>query len=125
MIYLDTHVVVWLYSGRLDLFPSPVKDAIDKNDLSISPIVLLELTYLKEIKKITVSAEKIFRALEDATGLKMCTHDFEAVARQACHYEWTRDPFDRIITAHAALTNSFLVTRDRNIQKHYKHVLWE
>ena len=39
MIYLDTHVVVWLYAGRTDLFPPLAKSQIDGNDLLISPLV--------------------------------------------------------------------------------------
>ncbi len=52
VVYLDTHVVIWLYSGNLELIPKPVQTILNLNDLLISPIVKLELEYLFEIKRI-------------------------------------------------------------------------
>ncbi len=46
VIYLDTHVVVWLFSGRTELLSSRAVNAIENHDLLISPIVSLELQYL-------------------------------------------------------------------------------
>jgi len=37
---------------------------------------------------------------------------------------WTRDAFDRLIVAQAALDRAALVTRDRLILKHYPKALW-
>lgn len=48
MIYLDTHVLVWLYAGRPDLLPAGARALIDANALLVSPIVALELQYLHE-----------------------------------------------------------------------------
>ena len=58
MIYLDTHAVIWLYAGEIDLFPAKAKDAIEASELLISPAVLLELQFLKEIGRIKVSPSK-------------------------------------------------------------------
>jgi len=54
MIYLDTHVVVWLYAGDKKRFPAAVCKRIEDNELLISPIVLLELQYLKETGRLLV-----------------------------------------------------------------------
>ena len=35
---------------------------------------------------------------------------------------WTRDPFDRVITAQAALEQDRLITKDRVILEKYEHV---
>ena len=59
MIYLDTHVVVWLYQ--------------------------------KEMSRFTPEAISLI---------------------------------DRVITAHASLDNSILVTKDKNIRKNYAKALW-
>lgn len=53
MIFLDTHVVVWLYSGKIDMLSKKASDLIENGDLFISPAVTLELQYLKEVKRIT------------------------------------------------------------------------
>ncbi len=39
MIYLDTHVVAWLYVGEIDRFPSRVCNLLEKEDLLVSPNV--------------------------------------------------------------------------------------
>ncbi|MCB8766407.1 hypothetical protein [Planktothrix agardhii] len=39
MIYLDTHVVVWLYAGLTDKLSNLAKSLINTHDLYISPMV--------------------------------------------------------------------------------------
>ena len=34
--YLDTHVILWLYSGKLELLSEKAKQIIDNNELYIS-----------------------------------------------------------------------------------------
>ena len=50
-IYLDTHVVAWLYSGLTDKLTDLAKTLINDNEVYISAIVRLELQYLYEIKR--------------------------------------------------------------------------
>ncbi len=64
MIYLDTHVVVWLYETA--------KNSINENLLRISPMVVLDLTYLYEIGRLTVDSRTITDFLNHAIGLKVC-----------------------------------------------------
>jgi hypothetical protein len=59
LIYLDTHVVAWLFSARIDLLPAGVRTRIEESDLLISPAVKLELEYLYEIHRITSSGEHV------------------------------------------------------------------
>ena len=47
------------------------------------------------------------------------------VARAAERLTWTRDPFDRLITAAAAAGEHPLVTRDPVIREHYAGAVWE
>ena len=37
---------------------------------------------------------------------------------------WTRDSFDRLITAHALVWGVSLLTRDGAIQENYRHAFW-
>ncbi len=124
MIYLDTHMVLWLYSGDVDLISKKVLDALDSDELYVSPIVDLELEYLKESKKIKKSPFEIFETLHKEINLKVCSKDFHSIIREALNMHWTRDPFDRIIVAHASLNNNPLITKDENIRAHYKYVIW-
>lgn len=124
MVYLDTHLILWLYAGSLDLISKEVLQALDENELYISPIVELELQYLKEISKIKKSPSEIIEALHREMNLKVCTKDFHSIIRESLSMYWTRDPFDRIIVAHASLNNNILLTKDDAIRVHYKHAVW-
>jgi PIN domain nuclease of toxin-antitoxin system len=124
MIFLDTHVLVWLYGGIPDPFSEQAKRELQNSDLVISPIVLLELQYLHEAKKIHKNGDVIFSALQKTTGIRMMEHDWEEVMRTALPLAWTRDPFDRIIVAHAVHHKAKLLTKDRQIQRHYAGAVW-
>jgi len=125
MIYLDTHVVAWLYAGRVDLLSEKARDLIRENDVLISPVVRLELQYLYEIKRVSFPAGPVIEDMTRSIGLKICTHAFDPVIEKAVLQLWTRDPFDRIIVAQAALKSSLLVTKDGTIREHYPRAAWE
>ena len=124
MMYLDTHVVVWLYAGELDRFSARAVNCIEENDLIISPAVLLELQFLKEIKRLTADPMLILQTLEETLGLQMCRLEFSKVVIGALSQSWTRDPFDRMITAHASVRNELLLTKDRVIRSNYPIACW-
>lgn len=124
MIYLDTHVVVWLYDGQLGKIPKKTRLLLEKNDLAISPMVELELEYLFESRRVTERAQTYTLDLQKRIGLQTCDEAFQDVIRQALAEKWTRDPFDRIITAHARMKNVPLLTADRTIRKNYSRALW-
>lgn len=124
MIYLDTHVVVWLYAGQLDCFSHDVQSLLNENELLISPIVQLELQYLHEIGRITVDADAVLADLAARIGLQVCEKRFQAVARAATAVSYTRDPFDRLIIAHASLNDNLLITKDETILANYPHARW-
>ena len=124
MIYLDTHVVVWLYAGDKSKLSKDGMMLINDNELLISPIIQLELQYLLEIKRITKSANTILKDLSKRIGLKTCQKPFEKVVKESIKQHWTRDPFDRIIVAHAVLDKTLLLTKDKTILAHYKNACW-
>ena len=125
LIYLDTHVVAWLYAGQRDLLPKLARSLIEGNDLLISPMVALELEYLFEIKRVKDRAERVIEALRNEIGLAYCDLPFAAVAQAAWRETWTRDPFDRMIVAQARLRDVPLITKDRNIRKRFDEAVWE
>lgn len=96
LIYLDTHVVVWLYSGLTDKLTDLAKSLINDNEVYISAIVRLELQYLYEIKRITDEPDVIISNLSKEIGLKICNKNFNDIISVALTITWTRDPFDRI-----------------------------
>ncbi len=124
IIYLDTHVLIWLYAGEIELLSPAAATAIQTNELLISPIVVLELQYLYEIKRISEPSSEITRSLTHAIGLAVCNHDFQDVVASSIRQSWTQDPFDRLIVAQASIKRSRLLTKDDTILKHYKNSFW-
>ena len=125
MIYLDTHVLVWLYCSGEPAVPKFAAQAMCEHDILISPIVRLELQYLYEIKKVSAPAATVFDELAGLIGLAMYNKPCSSIVTNAESQAWARDPFDRIIVAQAALSKSPLVTKDEVIHKNYPHALWD
>lgn len=124
MIHLDTHVLAWLYFGQIQEFSKKAKELINKNELYYSPIVKLELAYLEEVGKFSVSPKQIIKTLEKDLEIKESQMSFSSVTTKALKESWTRDPFDRLIVAQAKSEKAKLLSRDRLILKHYKAAAW-
>ncbi len=124
MIFLDTHIVVWLFAGIEKKLSKIAIQQIESNELLISHMVRLELQYLFEIKRITETPEIIMTSLNQSIGLKVSEMKTERVFTRAIEYCWTRDVFDRLITAEADVADLLLITKDKNIQANYKKAIW-
>lgn len=126
LIYLDTHVVAWLYAQGAPAVPSRVAGLLEGcEDIRISPMVRLELQYLFEIERVSHPPLLVLDAMEAALGLTVCKAAFPAVVREAEFQTWTRDPFDRLIVSQAALFDAPLITKDETIHANYQYVEWE
>jgi predicted nucleic acid-binding protein len=117
---------VRLANGDLSLISPSALEAMSKTDLLISPMVLLEIEYLFELKKkIKLSAEDIRRKLEFELGVRVCGFSFPEIVQVASREKWTRDPFDRLIVAHAKANGiSTLISEDRKIRENYPRAIW-
>lgn len=123
MLFLDTHVTLWLYAEPLRI-PAVTARMIDRRELFISPMVRLEMSLLHEIGRITHDPEGIVGSLTRDIGLTIETGGWARAAEISAHLSWTRDPFDRLITAHALVCGAQLCTRDRTIHEHYANAVW-
>lgn len=119
LVFLDTHIIVWLYDALLDKFSPHAQSILENGDIKISPMSILELQYLYEIKKVLVKPKTIIHHLEVTIDLKKDETHFSDVVAEAMSFTWTRDPFDRIIVAQAKCNKAHLVTADHMIQAHY------
>ena len=124
MIYLDTHVLVGLYSGHGDRIGRAARAAIEKNELVASPAAVLELEVLHEIGRLKPTASKVMATLAADLGVRICELPFQVVVEHALNEGWTRDPFDRLIVANAKAANAALVTKDERILSHYSRAIW-
>jgi PIN domain nuclease of toxin-antitoxin system len=124
MIYLDTHILLWLYAGLLERFTSRGRELLEQSELLISPCVKLELQYLYEIGRTTVPAGRIIDDLSEQIGLYVCDIPFDTVINRAIALNWTRDPFDRLIAAQALCRGIPLLTKDKSIRRRLKSAVW-
>lgn len=121
---LDTHVVVWLYTGEVERFSSTARSALEHDVLVISPIVELELAYLHEIGRLTVAGAAVVADLRTRLGLALSALPTSAVVAAASRLTWTRDPFDRLIVGDAAAGDEPLLTKDGIIRENFPQARW-
>jgi len=124
LAYLDTHVALWLHDGLLEQLSSAAREVIAGARLLLSPMVELELAYLRESGRLALDARRIIAGLEAALGMSRGAVPFADVVAAALKLTWTRDPFDRLIVGEAIAANAVLLTRDSLIRRHYKRAVW-
>lgn len=124
MILLDTHLVVWLYGGERDRIPAAVQQRLNREQLGLSPFVQLELAYLYEVGRVRSSAQAVVEELGTRLELVVADVGAAAVCSAALGLTWTRDPFDRLLAAHATVASLPLVTKDQSIRQHLPLAWW-
>jgi PIN domain nuclease of toxin-antitoxin system len=83
------------------------------------------LTYLYEIGRVSEPASAPLLALRRKFGLQIADVSLAEVVEAAIGIPWTRDPFDRLISAHAIVANAPLVTADETIREHLPLAVWD
>jgi PIN domain nuclease of toxin-antitoxin system len=108
MILLDTHALIWLDQGHKRVRPL----AKESRQLYVSPATILELQMLVEIGRLKHGAAAFERLVADDRWL---IDEPPALGwlQEAADLSWTRDPFDRLIMAHARHRGWKLATADR------------
>ena len=124
MIYLDTHVVIWLYGDTVNKLSPLAENLIRENDIYISPMIRLELQYLYEIGRLGASPTQIIEYLTNQANLQICQKDFGSIIQQAMQITWTRDVFDRLIVANAMVNDNILLSKDHKILENFTHARW-
>ncbi len=124
VIRLDTHAVVWLYTGEIERFTPYGQELLESEQLTVSPIVQLELTYLHEIGRLKVGGADIVGDLQSRILLYTVNQPLLAVVQAAASLSWTRDPFDRLIVGDALAANCPLLTKDEAIHAKAPLAVW-
>ena len=123
-LLLDTHVLVWLYQRDISKFSEMNREILDKSRLYMPAASFLEIQFLKEIKRITRSAEQILNKLSADLPIDIANSETISLMRIAAEVNWTRDPFDRLIVAEAIVNNAKLMTKDSNILSNFNDAVW-
>jgi len=124
LIFIDTHVLMWLHDGLTGRLSSAAIAAIERGRLYIPAISELELQYLHEIGRFRPTAAQAVRVLAEEIGLRRGDFPFSTVVAEALDLVWTRDPFDRLIVAETLVAGGKLVTKDEAIRAHFAAALW-
>ena len=124
MIFLDTHAAVLLFADKKRI-PRNLWPLLDREPLVLSPMARLELEFLHETGSIKYEPASVFDGLARNLAVTVETEGWARAADIAGVLNWTRDPFDRLIAAHAMVWSAPLLTRDGNIQGHYPLAFWE
>jgi PIN domain nuclease of toxin-antitoxin system len=116
---LDTHIAVGLYEGHTRGLGPEARRAIDRGEVTISPAVLLEIELLHEIRRLREGARAVASGLAENLDIRVAGERFSEVAAESLAWGFTRDPFDRLIVAHASLAKAALITQDTMIRFRY------
>ena len=106
VILLDTNALIWLEQRH-----RRARRLQDAGPLYISPASLFELQFLVEVGRIRMTAGGIEALAHDDRWL-LDDPPASAWFLEAVDLSWTRDPFDRLIVAHARVRGWRVATGD-------------
>lgn len=124
MVFLDTHVVVWLGQGELRRISAKAQRLIDNNPIFISPFVRMELGILFEMGRFKKPPGEFLPALLENLDGQVYLESLPLAVAEAEKFSWTRDPFDRLIVGHCAAAGGDLITKDQTIRTHFRRARW-
>ena len=107
MILLDTHAVIWLAKDH-----RRARRLHDYARLYISPATVLELQVLVEAGRLRLAGAINVQEIAEDLRWRLDEPPAGRWFAEACELGWTRDPFDRLIAAHARVRRWKLATAD-------------
>lgn len=114
VILLDTNALIWVH--RRD---ARVAALIARGTrLHVSPASLLELQFLLEAGRVRLRGGALVTELAAAERWVLDDPPSAAWFEAAIGVGWTRDPFDRLLVAHARVRKWRLATADSGLIEH-------
>jgi PIN domain nuclease of toxin-antitoxin system len=119
-LLLDTHFLIWLVleSKRLANFPW-----LDRyRPWGVSPVSFLEIQFLAEVGRLSVSNPEFTSTVMKDRRFIVDDISLGTLVGHALRFDWTRDPFDRLLVAHSLARRVALCTTDRAIRSRHRLV---
>jgi PIN domain nuclease of toxin-antitoxin system len=110
LILLDTNALIWLWRGH-----RRVRPLATAGRLFASPASILELQMLAESGRVALRREVTAAAALVDERWVIDEVPSTRWLSAAANVSWTRDPFDRLIVAHARVRGWKLATADRTV----------
>ncbi len=114
MILLDTNAVLFLLGSH----PRAEPLARHAGRLALSPFVLLELRFLEESGRGRFIGRAPLKAVRSDARFRVDEPGLLALIESSLALSFTRDPFDRLIAAHALSRGWRLATSDATLIEH-------
>jgi PIN domain nuclease of toxin-antitoxin system len=109
VILLDTNALIWLEQGHRRARPLREQQA----RLYISPASVLELQFLVEAGRLRIKRGGLHEVVHRDDLWALDDPPSAAWFDESLELGWTRDPFDRLLVAHARLRGWRLATADQ------------
>lgn len=121
---VDTQILIWLLDTKLRKrhIRKTAHEALETSKVLVSPMVLLEIDYLREINRINLNHHQVLKILQQEIDIEIDPTPFYEITKTTPSITWTRDPFDRMIVAHSVYHQIPLITYDEKIIDHHDMV---
>jgi len=111
VILLDTNALIWLHSDD----ERAAALARGGGRLYVSPASILELQFLSEVGRLRFKRNATLRHIVHDDRWVVDDPPSTAWFEEAAGVGWTRDPFDRLLVAHARMRRWPLATSDQRV----------
>ncbi|MFB2919168.1 MULTISPECIES: type II toxin-antitoxin system VapC family toxin [Aerosakkonema] len=126
-LLLDTHVIIWFFSGDIKLSDTARNLIEDIDNIKyISVASVWEMAIKQSKGKLTLSV-----GLDDYIQEKIKLKDFELLNIKLSHLKvishlnfYHNDPFDRLLIAQAIVENISIISQDPMFNLYPIHLIW-
>lgn len=122
-VLLDTHTIFWLFTSDKRISNKAKTEFRKAKQVFIPTIVLLELLYLLNKKKLNNQFPKILDQLKAEGRINFISLDL-AVVENIPKDDFRLEMHDSAIVTSAQILGLPIITKDRVIRKVYKNIIW-
>ena len=116
-LLIDTHILVWMVLGDQRLTAEQHNAlANPDNDIVLSAVNAYELAHLQHLRRIPL--EEPIDQLQELVGFELADLPASAWTKVKDLPDLHRDPLDRLLVAHALVSDMTLVSADQCIRQY-------